>query len=338
MFFIVLLLFSALAVSAVAGYFSIVGLMAIFPAAAYSILAMGCVLEIAKLVTASWVYRYWDKAAVVMKTYFTIAVIILSLITSMGIFGFLSRAHLEHTITVGGDNELQISVLERQIANERRTITDGENILSQLDATVQTLINYDRIRGGEGALAVRESQREERAAINLSIQRSVEKIEELSAKLTPLQAKSLEIELEVGPIKYIADMIYGETTQDIIDKAVRLIIVLLIFVFDPLAILLVIAANMSLREYRGENISFASLDDSAAEIEQIIETEPEPEPVYEYPPEPEPEPEPEEDEEENWIEKKYGKVAVTEEQPDSEIIETNDLEWLIDGKKNVDRS
>ena len=185
MFFIVLLLFSALAVSAVAGYFSIVGLMAIFPAAAYSILAMGCVLEIAKLVTASWVYRYWDKAAVVMKTYFTIAVIILSLITSMGIFGFLSRAHLEHTITVGGDNELQISVLERQIANERRTITDGENILSQLDATVQTLINYDRIRGGEGALAVRESQREERAAINLSIQRSVEKIEELTVTPRP---------------------------------------------------------------------------------------------------------------------------------------------------------
>ena len=117
MFFIALLLLSALGVSAVAGYFSIVGLMAIFPAAAMSILAMGVVLEIAKLVTASWVYRYWDKAALVMKTYFTIAVVILSLITSMGIFGFLSRAHLEHTISVGGDNELQIQNLERQIAN-----------------------------------------------------------------------------------------------------------------------------------------------------------------------------------------------------------------------------
>ena len=270
MFFIALLLFSALAVSAVAGYFSIVGLMAIFPAAAMSILAMGIVLEIAKLVTASWVYRYWDKAALVMKSYFTVAVVILSLITSMGIFGFLSRAHLEHTISVGGDNALRISQLERQISNEQRTITDGETVLAQLDQTVQTLINYDRIRGDDGALAVRQSQATEREQINNQIQTSLRSIEKIQQELLPLQKEKLDIELEVGPIKYIAEMIYGETGQDVIDKAVRLIIIMLIFVFDPLAILLVIAANMSLRERNGELITFTTFDDTVTETAEDI--------------------------------------------------------------------
>ena len=270
MFFIALLLFSALAVSAVAGYFSIVGLMAIFPAAATPILAMGVVLEIAKLVTASWVYRYWDKAAVIMRTYFTISVVILSLITSMGIFGFLSKAHLEHTISVGGDNALRVSQLERQIANERRTITDGETVLAQLDQTVQTLIEYDRIRGDEGALAVRQSQAEERERINIQIRTSVESIERLQQTLFPIQKEKLAIELEVGPIKYIAEAIYGESDKSTIDKAVRIIILLLIFVFDPLAILLVIAANMSLREYNGEMITFTSFDDTVTETAEDI--------------------------------------------------------------------
>jgi hypothetical protein len=268
--FIVLLLFSALAVSAVAGYFSIVGLMSIFPAAAMSILAMGVVLEIAKLVTASWVYRYWDKAALVLKTYFSIAVVVLSLITSLGIFGFLSRAHLEHTISVGGDNELRVSQLERQIANERRTITDGETVLAQLDQTVQTLIDYDRIRGDEGALAVRKNQAEERTTLNNQIQSSIQSIEKIQQELLPLQKQKLDIELEVGPIKYVAEAIYGETGQDVIDKAVRLIIILLIFVFDPLAILLVIAANMSLRERNGELITFTTFDDTVTETAEDI--------------------------------------------------------------------
>lgn len=263
--FIILLLFSALAVSVVAGYFSIVGLMAIFPAAATPILAMGVVLEIAKLITASWVYRYWDKAALVMKTYFTTAVVVLSLITSMGIFGFLSKAHLEHTISVGGDNALKISQLERQIANEQRTITDGETVLAQLDQTVQTLIDYDRIRGEEGALAVRRNQEEERRQINNQIQASLQSIENIQQELFPLQKEKLGIELEVGPIKYIAEAIYGDSDKNTIDKAVRIIIILLIFVFDPLAILLVIAANMSLKERNGELITFTTLDDTVTE-------------------------------------------------------------------------
>ena len=190
MFFIALLLLSALAVSTVAGYFSIVGLMAIFPAAAEPILAMGVVLEVAKLVTASWLYRYWSKTALAMKAYFTLAVIILSVITSMGIFGFLSKAHLEHSVSTG-DNSLQIARLDRRIETEQRRIADAETVLAQLDDTVQTLIDYDRIRGDDGAIATRESQSAEREELNASIDAAVAAIDALSEEKLVLETEQL---------------------------------------------------------------------------------------------------------------------------------------------------
>ena len=262
--FLILLLFSALAVSAVAGYFSIVGLTTIFPAVFASIVAMGVVLEIAKLVTASWLYRNWTKAAVLLKTYFTAAVVVLSLITSMGIYGYLSKAHIEHTITMGGNNVLQIETIERKIATEQRRISDAEKVTAQLDQAVQILQNYDRIRGPDGALAVREGQAEERNQLNATIEEAIANIETLQAELAPYREEALAIEADVGPIKYIAALIY-EDPEESIDSAVRIVILLLVLVFDPLAILLVIAANQSWMERRGEKISFTTLDESAVE-------------------------------------------------------------------------
>ena len=266
MFFIALLLLSALAVSTVAGYFSIVGLMAIFPAAAEPILAMGVVLEVAKLVTASWLYRYWSKTALAMKTYFTLAVIILSVITSMGIFGFLSKAHLEHSVSTG-DNSLQIARLDRRIETEQRRITDAETVLAQLDNTVQTLIDYDRIRGDDGAIATREIQAAERQQLNASIDSAIASIDSLSEEKLVLDTEQLLIEVEVGPLLYVAEIIYGDTEKETLDKTVRFVIILLILVFDPLAILLVVAANMSLKERRGESITFMSEKDFEPESE-----------------------------------------------------------------------
>ena len=266
MFFIALLLFSALAVSTVAGYFSIVGLMAIFPAAAEPILAMGVVLEIAKLVTASWLYRYWSKTALAMKAYFTLAVIILSVITSMGIFGFLSKAHLEHSVSTG-DNSLQIARLDRRIETEQRRIADAETVLAQLDNTVQTLIDYDRIRGDDGAIATRENQAAEREQLNAAIDSAISSIDALSEEKLVLDTEQLLIEVEVGPLLYVAEMIYGDTEKETLDKTVRFVIILLILVFDPLAILLVVAANMSLKERRGESITFMSEKDFEPESE-----------------------------------------------------------------------
>ena len=276
MFFIALLLLSALAVSTVAGYFSIVGLTALFPAAFAAIVAMGIVLEIAKLVTASWLYRYWSKTALAMKAYFTIAVSILSVITSMGIFGFLSKAHLEHSVSTG-DNSLQIARLDRRIETEQRRIADAETVLAQLDNTVQTLIDYDRIRGDDGAIATRENQAAEREQLNAAIDSAISSIDALSEEKLVLDTEQLLIEVEVGPLLYIAEMIYGDTEKETLDKTVRFVIILLILVFDPLAILLVVAANMSLKERRGESITFMSEKDFEPEsedfgIEDVSET------------------------------------------------------------------
>lgn len=267
--FLILLLFSALAVSAVAGYFSIVGLTTIFPAVFASIVAMGVVLEIAKLVTASWLYRNWSTAALLLKIYFTSAVVVLSLITSMGIYGYLSKAHIEQTITQGGDNVLQIETIERKIATEQRRISDAEKVTAQLDQAVQILQNYDRIRGPDGALAVREGQAEERNRLNATIEEAIANIETLQTELAPYKAEALRLEADIGPIKYIAALIY-DNPEESIDSAVRIVILLLVLVFDPLAILLVIAANQSWMQRRGEKISFTSLDETAV-IENPME-------------------------------------------------------------------
>lgn len=246
--FAIVTLLVAIAISAVAAWYSIVGLMAIFAAAAIPIAIMGGVLEVGKLLTASWLYQNWTKVPWLLKSYLTTAVVVLMFITSMGIFGFLSKAHLDQTLKTEGSNGLLIQNLERQISQQRRIITDGETLLGQLDKTVEVLIEYDRIRGPEGALAVRKGQADQRAEINSQIQSAVSRINEINEDLLPLQKERVALEAEVGPLKYIAELIYGDEADNMLDEAVRLVILLLIFVFDPLAVLLVIAGNMSLRE------------------------------------------------------------------------------------------
>ena len=242
----ILTLVMALAISGVAAWYSIAGLVAIFSGAATAIIIMGGVLEAGKLVTASWLYRNWKQIPFLLKSYLTTAVVVLMLITSMGIFGFLSKAHLEHSISIGGTNELQITNLERQIARQQSIIGDSETVLSQLDSQVQTLIDYDRIRGPSGSIATRQAQSEERTTLNETIDAAARRIEDLQMELAPLQQEKLAIEVEVGPLKYIAELIYGDDARDFFDEAVRWVILLIVFVFDPLAVLLLIAANMTL--------------------------------------------------------------------------------------------
>tara|TARA_S200002703_G_C3765122_1_gene235528 strand:+ start:175 stop:1221 length:1047 start_codon:yes stop_codon:yes gene_type:complete len=243
-----LTLVMALAISGVAAWYSIAGLIAIFSGATTAIIIMGGVLEAGKLVTASWLYRNWKQVPFLLKSYLTSAVVVLMFITSMGIFGFLSKAHLEHSISVGGTNELQITNLERQIARQEAIIGDSETVLTQLDQQVETLIEYDRIRGPSGSIAVRQSQQEERDLLNRTIDAAYSRIESIQEELTPLQQEKLAIEVEVGPLKYIAELIYGDQARDFFDEAVRWVILLIVFVFDPLAVLLLIAANMTLTQ------------------------------------------------------------------------------------------
>ena len=248
MLFGILTLLVGLAISVVAAWYSIVGLMAIFAAAKIPIAIMGAVLEVGKLLTASWLYQYWDKTNALLKSYFTIAVVVLMFITSMGIFGFLSKAHMDQTLTVG-DNSLLIERIDRKIDREKVKITDAETVVAQLDKTVQVLIDYDRIRGESGAIAVRESQNEERATLSNIIDQAYSKIDTLSVEKLELDKEQLELEAEVGPIKYIAAFIYGdELDKTLLERAVRWIIITIIFVFDPLAVLLIVAANMTFKE------------------------------------------------------------------------------------------
>lgn len=237
MFFAALLMLVALAITGVAGYFSILGLMAIFPASPIAVAAMGIVLELAKLVTASWVYRNWKIANKLLKTYFTIAVIVLSFITSMGVFGYLSKAHIEHT-TVGGSAQLQIAQLESQKTAAERRLKNAQTSLDTLD----------RLASGENILDanfIRNRQKRERSALNKEIEGATTDIQTIETNLIPLKTENLKLEAEVGPIKYVAELFYGSGDNATIDKAVRMMIIILIFVFDPLAILLIIAANMT---------------------------------------------------------------------------------------------
>jgi hypothetical protein len=237
MFFAALLMLVALAITGVAGYFSILGLMAIFPASPIAVAAMGGVLELAKLVTASWVYRNWKTANKLLKTYFTIAVCVLSFITSMGVFGYLSRAHIEHS-TVGGSAQLKIEQLETQKASAERRLKNAQTSLDTLDrlTTAEDVLDANFIRN---------RQKRERAALNEEIKSATADIETIETNLIPLKTENLKLEAEVGPIKYVAELFYGSGDSATIDKAVRMMIIILIFVFDPLAILLIIAANMT---------------------------------------------------------------------------------------------
>ena len=284
MFFGILTLIVGLAISGVAAWYSIVGLMAIFAAAKIPIAIMGAVLEVGKLLTASWLYQFWDKTNTLLKSYFTIAVVVLMFITSMGIFGFLSKAHMDQTLTVG-DNSLLIERIDRKIDREKVKITDAETVVAQLDKTVQVLIDYDRIRGPSGAIAVRESQNEERASLSNIIDQAYSKIDTLSVEKLELDKEQLELEAEVGPIKYIAAFIYGdELDKTLLERAVRWIIITIIFVFDPLAVLLIVAANMTFKEVmnRPKKVKITKAADatkkewSEIKLEQEVKEKPKP--------------------------------------------------------------
>jgi len=269
--YVALLFASALGVSAVAGYFSIVGLMAIFPAAAISILAMGIVLEIAKLVTASWLYQNWERANLLMKVYFVPAVVILSIITSMGIFGFLSKAHIDQGVD-SGDATAKIERIDNRIRANDREIARSQKTLDGFDATLDRYTELGYVTRG---LDERREQAPEREAMRDIITKAEKENDTLYDERSELSAEVRAFEVEVGPIKYIADLIYEDGRENL-EEAVRAVIIMLVLVFDPLAILLVVAANMQLNYATGRRIEFMSLDDVATETaEELIAPEPE---------------------------------------------------------------
>ena len=240
-----LTLITALAISAVAAFYSIVGLMAIFSASAISIAVMGVVLEIGKLITASWLYQNWYKIPRLLKYYLTLAVVVLMFITSMGIFGYLSKAHIDQGT---GTQELYLKVerIENSIGSERKTIERAEKQITLLDSALDKYIELGAITKGLGK---REEQEQERAFLNTTVNDAQLRIDDLLDQKTELNLQIKNFEAEVGPLKYISALFFGEDALDYIDRSVRYVILILVFVFDPLAVLLLIAANMSFNEY-----------------------------------------------------------------------------------------
>ena len=247
MIFAAILLGTALAISGIAGYFSIMGLTYIFSASPTPILIMGAALEVGKLVTASYVYRQWNKINTLMKTYFITSVVVLSLLTSMGIFGFLSKAHSDQNL-VSGDVLAKISIYDEKIKSSKDNIDANRKALKQMDEAVdQVMARSSDEKGAERAVAIRRAQQKERARLQSEIQTEQKIVAAISEDRAPIAAELRKVEAEVGPIKYIAAFVYGATDISILERAVSWMILLIIGVFDPLAILLVIGANSMLQ-------------------------------------------------------------------------------------------
>jgi hypothetical protein len=212
---------------------------------------MGTTLEISKLVAASWLKAYWERIPVSMKIYMTTAVVVLMVITSMGIFGFLSKAHLDQNI-VSGDVQSKIAIYDEKIKTERENIDAARTALSQMDAQVnERLSRSTDDRGAERAVQIRRQQQAERARLQTDISRSQSAIARLNEERAPIAAEVRKVEAEVGPIKYIANFIYGDNPDaNILEKAVTWVIIIIVIVFDPLAVILLLASQYSFQWFR----------------------------------------------------------------------------------------
>jgi hypothetical protein len=246
-------LISGISLSIIAAGYSIIGLAALFAGATTAIYAMGGALEVAKLVMASWLYNNWNNPLLPksIKYYLTTSVIVLIFITSVGIFGFLSKAHLDQVVPEN-NNALQIQIIDEQIEQRQNTISRSQTQLEKMDELVINTTEETSwfSSSSQRAIDERNNQREERLLLEKTIDESLNKINELSDKKAGIRTEQLKLEADLGPIKYVAEFIYGDEAENHFDKAVRIIIIILIFVFDPVAVLMLISANISMRGFR----------------------------------------------------------------------------------------
>lgn len=229
---------AALLLSAISAFYSIVGLATLFSGAFWAIIMLGITLEICKVSSVGWLSSHWSIAPLSLKLYLVPAVVILMLITSMGTFGYLSKAHLAQSAEIN-QTQFQIQPLEYQLKLEESKLKNAQTSLDTLDRFANTSDPKD-------AVYIRSRQKRERLRIDNQISDSTEKLEALNAKLLPLRTTQQAAEAEVGPLKYISELLYGKDAAGHFDDAVRAVIILIVVVFDPLAIILLIAANFGL--------------------------------------------------------------------------------------------
>jgi hypothetical protein len=257
-----LTLVSGLVISAVAVWYSVAGLVSIFAASALSIIIMGVALEVSKLVATVWLKWNWRRAPKLIKIYLISAIAILMLITSMGIFGYLSKAHLDQNI-VSGDVQSKIALYDEKIKIERENIANAQQVIKQMDAAVNGVIatgdQETKLRDGstqirsaaERSLQIRRSQAKDREALTKQIEAAQSRIVTLQEESSPIRAEMRKVEAEVGPIKYIAKLIYADNPdQNLLEKAVTWVIIIIVLVFDPLAVVLLLSSQYSFQWFR----------------------------------------------------------------------------------------
>ena len=234
--------------STISAFYSIVGLASLFSGAFWAIIILGITLEICKVSSVSWLSSHWNIAPLSLKLYLVPAVITLMLITSMGTFGYLSKAHLAQSAQIN-QSQFQIQPLEYQLKLEESRLRNAQTSLDTLDRFANNADPKD-------AVFIRNRQRSERQHIDSEISNANGRLEDLNAKLLPLRTTQQAAEAEIGPLKYISELFYGKDAANHFDEAVRAVIILIVIVFDPLAIILLIAANFGLafkvkRKYNG---------------------------------------------------------------------------------------
>lgn len=276
-----LTLISGLVISAVAVWYSVAGLVSIFAASAFSIIIMGVALEVSKLIATVWLKWNWKRAPRLIKTYLIAAIAILMLITSMGIFGYLSRAHLDQNI-ISGDVQSKISLVDEKIKIERENIANAQEVIKQMDAAVTGVIATGdqeiKLRDGstqvrsaaERSLQIRRSQAKDREKLTKEIEAAQTRIVKLQEEVAPIRAEMRKVEAEVGPIKYIAKLIYGDNPDaNVLEKAVTWVIIIIVLVFDPLAVILLLASQYSFQWFRQQK-----LEQEDAATSNIVEEKP----------------------------------------------------------------
>ena len=246
-----LALLSGLTISAVAIWYSVAGLVSIFAAAMIPIIVMGVVLEVSKLIATVWLKINWNRSPIFIRTYLLVAIAILMVITSMGIFGFLSKAHSDQSL-VSGDVQAKIAIYDEKIKTERENIEANRKALKQMDEAVdQSMARSTTEQGANRSVNIRQSQARERTRLQNEITASQKKIAGLNEERAPIAAEVRKVEAEVGPIKYIAAFIYDSNPDaNLLEKAVTWVIIIIVSVFDPLAVILLLASQYSFQWFR----------------------------------------------------------------------------------------
>jgi hypothetical protein len=266
-------LFSGLAISGVAEYYSIMGLIAIYPAAFTPIVIMGIVLGLGKISGTIWLKQNWEWAPFFLKAYVLPAIVVLMLITSLGVFGFLSKAHSDQSL-VSGDVQSKIAVYDEKIKTEKENIEANRKALKQMDEGVDQVLGRSADeKGADKAVALRRAQQKERTRLQNEISQSQKSIAELNDARAPIAAEVRKVEAEVGPIKYIAHLLYGENPDaNVLERAVIWVTVLIVIVLDPLAVVLLLASQYSFQRFREQ--LYAEGDSPLGPIVDVVSPEP----------------------------------------------------------------